>query len=202
MLESERAGALNRALLLQNIQIRAHSNSTQSEHGGRPDQLQFPFEIRLAIRQFRWKRLVRGWRAPDRGRNVSIVECQPIVAADGSWLVREARAVQGFVEEISRAISREHPARAVGAVRGRSESQDQKGSMRIAEGWHRLAPIIPVPKGWALHASNGFPIFHKPGAQAAADNFLVQLCKCRGHGHIESYHESRECPRAVRLAAN
>jgi hypothetical protein len=43
---------------------------------------------------------------------------------------------------------------------------------------------------------------HKPRTFTAADDFLVQLCKCRGHGHIESYHESHECQRAEALAAN
>ena len=127
---------------------------------------------------------------------------QPIVTADGSWLVREARAVQGFVEEISRAIASEHPSSAIGAVRGGSESQDQKGSMRVAESRDRVAPVGPLEKRGTLQASNGFPVLDEPGTFAATDDFLVQLRKCGGHGHIESYHESRECPRAERLAAN
>ena len=71
--------------------------------------------------------------------------------------------------------------------------------MWIAEARHRFAPVGPLEKRGTLHASNGFPVMHKPRAFAATDDFLVQLCERGDHGHIESYHESRECPIAERL---
>src|SRR5438445_9266600 len=90
------------------------------------------------------QRLIRGRRATHRGRDISVLQAQPVVAVQGSGLVRKSRLMQGFVKKIAGAVARENTACAIRSMRGGSQSQDEQQGVRIAEARHASAPIGPL----------------------------------------------------------
>src|SRR5262249_19520217 len=59
----------------------------------------------------------------------------------GLGLVGPAEAVERLVEPVAARVPREHPARAIAAVRGGREPDDEHPGAWIAEAGHRAAPV-------------------------------------------------------------
>ena len=91
------------------------------------------------------RRLIVGRRAATRGRDVSIGQNQPIIAATRRRLAGEPGPMQRPVEEIARAVAGEHAARTILPVRRGRQPDDQDTRHGIAETRHRLAPVVVIP---------------------------------------------------------
>ena len=89
-------------------------------------------------------------------------------------LVGEAGAVQGGEQEVAGAVAREHATRAVGAVRGRGEPEDQHARGRVAEAGDRAAPVRPVAERGALLARDRLAPLDQPRAGAAGGDLRLE----------------------------
>src|SRR5207237_811665 len=112
---------------------------------------------------------------------------QAVVAVHRLGLAREARAVEGGVEEVAAAVAGEHAAGAVGAVRGGGQSDDQQARTRIAEARHGTAPIRPIAKAAHLDARHFLAPRHQPRTSAALDDLAME--------QVEPSQEPRVPPR-------
>ena len=65
------------------------------------------------------------------------------------WLAKPVRC-SAANEEVARAVAGEHPAGAVGAVRGRRQAEQQHARVRVAEARQRAAPVGLAGEGRAL----------------------------------------------------
>src|SRR5262245_49455144 len=87
---------------------------------------------------------VAGRRAPVHRRHVGPPEPEPVVARDRGRLVREVRPMQRREQDVTAAIAREDAPRAVPAVRGGCEPDDQDPRAGVAETRHGPAPVLLV----------------------------------------------------------
>ncbi len=94
-----------------------------------------------AVFNLAWKRFVPRRSATDDGRDAQPVQTHSILQRVSERLRREARCVQHRIEKISRSIAGERSARAIGAMRARSQSQRQHARARIPERRNRFSPI-------------------------------------------------------------
>src|SRR6266478_47445 len=184
MRETESRARCDQAALFQNFEVRIPGDFSQREHSFGMQNLQLPFEITATIRNLLGERFVVRRRAANSGRNVSIVELQAVVAVEGSWLVREAGLEKRLIEKISRAVTGEDSAGAVGAVRRRGQPENQQHGFRIAETRYGLAPVCPLAIRAPFFARYFFAIGHQPRTFAAHDNFFLQHAqRCERLGH-------------------
>lgn len=77
-------------------------------------------------------------------------------------------------EEITGAVTGESAARTIAAMCGRCEPDDEKLGARVAEARYGLTPVVPVEKGTAFGASDGFAVADEAWAFAARYNSVVQ----------------------------
>jgi hypothetical protein len=173
--ERERSGTLNLAAALEQTQVGAHGDSTQSEDGARAEDFEFAFEIRAAIREFGWQRFVCRRSAAKRSRHVCVSKSEAIVAVRRTRLIGEAGAMQGLVEKIARAIAGEHASGAICSMRRGRKPKNQQLRTGIPKARNGLAPIFPFAKREAFFARDFFAVAHKARARPALDNFLIQL---------------------------
>jgi|GEM_PF-6619121 len=124
MRKSIRRPRNNQSTLLQNFQVCIPGDFSERQHRARLQNLHLTHQIIPAIRNFRWERFVRRRRATNRCRDISILQTQAIIAPRRSWLIRKARFVQGRIEKIPRAVSRENTPRAIRSMRGRRKALD------------------------------------------------------------------------------
>jgi len=82
--------------------------------------------------------------------------------------------MQDSIKERARVVAGEHAARAIGAVRGGRQSDDQKPRRGIAERRQRLAPVFPIPIRAPFYLRHVLAVRPQPGAAAASDDFLLQ----------------------------
>src|SRR5580658_3598498 len=106
-------------------------------------------------------------------------------------LIGEAGAMKRFVEKIARAVAREHPAGAVGAMGGGGQAENQQLCVRVAEAGDGLAPVVPVAVGESLFGRDRFAIFNEARAFAAGDDLAIELIELAGRGHRSSAGETR-----------
>jgi hypothetical protein len=90
---------------------------------------------------FDGRRLVIRWGTPHDDRDVSVGEREAIVEPRRGRLVREAGTVERTVEPVTRAIAREHAARAIATMGCRRETDDEQPCARVAKPADRLCPI-------------------------------------------------------------
>jgi hypothetical protein len=62
----------------------------------------------------------------------------------------ETGLVEDLVKDVAGTVAGEHAAGAVGAVRARSESQDEDAGGGVAEGWYGESPVGLVTVGAAF----------------------------------------------------
>src|SRR5207237_693873 len=79
------------------------------------------------------------------------------------------------------AITREHASRAVGAVCGGRQSQDQQAGLWIAEAGNGLSPIRPVAIGAPLYGRDLPAVSHQPRTSLASDDLRLKYFKRSRH---------------------
>src|ERR1700728_4920414 len=171
--ESIPGGGLDDTALAEQAEVAAHGDAAEGKYGARLQDFEIASEIRAAVRELRWQRLIRGRRASERGGHVGVDERETVFAVRGVRLIGEAGAMERFVEKIAGAVAGEHAASAVGAMGGGSEAENQQLRARVAEAGDRLAPVVPIAVGEALFGGDRFAILHQPRAFAAGDDFAI-----------------------------
>src|SRR5437899_5305191 len=131
----------NQAAMLQDFQVPIPRNFSQRQHRLGLQNLQFALKIPAAIRDLLRQGLVLWWGAPASRADIRVLQLQPIIAVQGSWLIRKARFVQRRVKKITRAVTREHPPRAIRSVCRRCKPQNQKLRVSVSESRNRLSPV-------------------------------------------------------------
>ena len=152
------------------------------DHPHRPQQRNLALEIRSAMGQLGPRRFVVGGSAAGRGGDPAIAEGEPVVSTPGHRPVGEAVAMEGLVKPFAAGIAGEHPAGAVGAVRGRGEADDQEPRRRVAEGGHRASPVGAVTELALLIAGHPLPIGHEAGTALAAHDGPLERRQVPGGG--------------------
>jgi hypothetical protein len=180
----------NKPALFQQSQISPHRDATKHQHRTRPQYRKLALQKVPAICQLPRQRFVRRRRATQSRGHVSIVQSEPIFAIRRSGLIGEPRAKQRLVQEITRAVAREHAPRAIRSMRCRCKAQNQKLRARIAKARNRLAPIIPSEKRTTLVSRDLFAIPYEPRTRAAVNDFLIELFQfVQAALPLKSYHE-------------
>ncbi len=137
----------------------------------------------------------RGWLVGRRGAadnrgDPQVCKLHRVITGDGFGLGSKARFVQYRIEEVARAIAGERPSGAIGSVRARGQAQDEDASIGIAEGGHRLSPVIPLKISAAADAGYLLAVGAQPRAALAGNDAPVQFVERRGrgsHGEILSH---------------
>ena len=115
----------------------------------------FRHQMGMAGGDFVRRRLVVGRCAPDRGGDERVGHDQAVIRALRRGNAGKAVRVHGAHQEVAgaeRTVAGEDAARAVGAVRGGREAEDEHPRLRVAKAGHRTAPVGLVPVGRALLA--------------------------------------------------
>src|SRR5579884_717316 len=116
----------------------------------------------FALAQQPWKavvalggrRPVRGRRAAHRRGHEAVAQGEAVVAGDRGGLVGQPRSPQRSEQPVAGAVAREDPSRAVAAVRGGREPEDQDPSARVAEAGHGPTPVLLAGERASLDASD------------------------------------------------
>ena len=109
----------------------------------------------------------------DGGRDVGVEESKSVAAADRRRLVGETKIVERPKEPVAGTITGKDSSRAVAAVRGGGQTDDQKPRADRAEARNRAAPIVPFTEPPNLFRRNPLSIFHEPRTTPAIDNFIL-----------------------------
>src|SRR5258708_31301058 len=83
--------------------------------------------------------------------------------------------MESCTEKLARPVAREHPTRAIRAVRRGSEPEDPDLRLRIAEPRHRLTPEGLVRARLASRARDLGPPLTQPPTPLAADDLALAL---------------------------
>ncbi len=120
--------------------------------------------------------------AANRRDDAHAREGQAVAAGDAARLVRVARAMQGGVDPVAAAVAGEHPARAIGSVRGGGEPDDEDVRMRVTEAGARPAPVRLGGEGCPLSFTrHALPPSDQPRAGTAHRHPGIELGGiCRG----------------------
>ena len=187
----ESCETFDRAPLFEQSKVNAHRNASESENGPRPQDFELALKMGPAVRKLGGQRFVRRRSTANRRRDVRILELEAIALLGRGWLVREPDAIQRVKQEVARAISRKHAPGAIAAMRRRRESEDKQFRARVAESWHRLAPVFAIPKRQPLLARYPLAVLGQPGTLPAANDLFVQLPKpVHALSLAENYHET------------
>jgi hypothetical protein len=191
MTKPESCKTLDLATLFEQPQINAHRNTPKCKKRPRPQNFKIALKVRTAIQKLGTQRLIRRRRATNSRNDVSILQCETVVALRRCRLVRESRAVQRLKQKISRAIPGKHASGAISAMRCGRKTQNQQFCVRVAESRHRFSPVFAAPKREPLFTRHSFAVFHQPRTLPAPDNFLVQHSKpVHRFSPLENYHET------------
>src|SRR5215475_12484351 len=82
--------------------------------------------------------------------------------------------MESRIEEVPRAIAREHAPGAVRAVSPRREAHDHEARLRIAEAGNRAPPVLPVAVHRALLAGDALAPRDEARARAAPDDLVAE----------------------------
>ncbi len=113
-------------------------------------------------------------------------EPQAVVAGGARRLVCEAGPMKSGVEEVARAVSREHPPGAIGPVRGGREANDAEARIGVAEAGNGAAPVLPVEERTALVTCDLLAPGDEPRARTAGGDFPGQNGQGRHVGPVRS----------------
>src|SRR3954466_14457605 len=86
----------------------------------------------------------------------------------------KADFVQHGIEEISGAVASKHTARAIGAVRARSEAENENLSVDVAKAGHGLGPVFPIEVGATLDGANLAAMIDEPGTLRASGDVAIE----------------------------
>src|SRR2546425_7347507 len=169
----------NQAALLQDFQVPVPRNFSQRQHRLGLQNLQFALKIPAAIRDLLRQGLVLWWGAPASRADIRVLQLQPIIAVEGSWLIRKARFVQRRVKKITRAVTREHPPRAIRSMRCGRQPEYQQLRACVSESGNRLSPVRPLAIRAPLFPRHFLAVAHQTRTLPASLDFLIQDTKLR-----------------------
>jgi 2-keto-3-deoxy-L-fuconate dehydrogenase len=137
-------------------------------------QVEFPIEEAPARVQLSGCWLVVRRRAVGSCGNPCVAQLEPVAGRPALRLRGQARPIERSIQEVPRPVPRKHPSRAIGPVGCRSEAENQQPRGRIAEGRHRLTPVVPVEKCAPLGCGNFPAVADQAHAPAACRDLAVQ----------------------------
>src|SRR5215813_4541203 len=167
---------LEQAVPLQIIEVSVESNLAQNGHHLYPAEFsEFAIEEGRAASNFIGIGLILRRCAADGGCDVGIVKFQAVTAMSGRRLRGKARLVKNAIEEVPGAVAGKGTAGPVGAVRSRSQRQNQQARLGIAPSWNRFGPVLPVEIGTTLLARDLAAMRDQPRTSCASDDLSIQL---------------------------
>ena len=119
-------------------------------------------------------------------RDVAIDQTKPVMTVGGLRLVGESEAMQRAKKPVSRTVTGEDAARAVAAVSGRRQADDQKTCIQRPEAGDRPSPILPILESPDFLARHLFAVGGQPAAQPAIDDFTLRMAATGRQGLAES----------------
>ena len=134
------------------------------------------------------QRLVGRRRAAHGGGDEAVAQHQAVAAPARDRPVRVAGAMERREQEIAGAVPGEHAARAVGAVRGRRQAEQQHARRGVAEAAHRAAPVGLVAEGRALLRRDLLAPGDEPRAAAARVDLVGERGQRRPPGRRDAHH--------------
>jgi hypothetical protein len=177
----------------------------RDEHPRAGHQGQLPLEVLPAVFELRRERLV-GRRRTAAGRGEQRArEDQPIAATHRSRAVRESHRMQGAIEEITRFVTGEDPPRAVPAVRGRREPDEQDSRLRVSKGRQGTAPIPLAAEASRRMAGGVLAPGDQPRAAATRNDLALDRAKAVAHPREYfplSLPSARTCPSIARRSSS
>src|SRR5439155_217843 len=142
-----------------------------------PDPVQQPQladQVRDAVVAFLRRGAVpRGTAPVDRG-DVGLSKAQAVIPAHRRGLVRQPAPVKGREQEVTGPVAGEDAPRAVPAMRGRRQAQEQDPCRRIGERRHGPPPVRLAGEGGPLLPSHLLPPCHQSGAFSAGHDLVRQ----------------------------
>jgi len=117
--------------------------------------------------------------ARDRG-DEGVAQTKPVVAVHRRRLVRKAGPVERPVEPVPALVAREDAARAVPAVRGRGETDDEHSRAGVAETGNRPPPVRPVAEAGDLLARHALAVLDESRAEPTPGEPRLEPIE-RGH---------------------
>ncbi len=141
--------------------------------------MQLAKEIRPAIQDLRRQQFVLRGSTSARGRDVTVVQLQPVVPGYGCLLIGKSKLVEGSVEPVTAPITGKHAARAVTAVCGRGQANQEELGLWVAETWKRLPPIVPLRESLRLLARHFLAPPYETFAFPAYHNLSLDRSKAR-----------------------
>ena len=111
----------------------------------------------------------------DRGGNVTVNECQSIIFVDGSWLIRKTGLMERAIEPIPTPVTGKNSTRAIPAMRGRSQTDNEQPRLRITKTRHRLTRVLLLTVALHLLVRDAFAMSDKPGAEGTGNHPLFKL---------------------------
>lgn len=91
----------------------------------------------------------------------------------GPGLIGESSAIECVKEKIPGAIAGEGASGAIAAMSRRSEANDKELRVHVAKSRNGPSPVVPIEKGPAPGASDGFAIPHETRTLATRNDFVV-----------------------------
>jgi hypothetical protein len=98
-------------------------------------------EVRGAVAEFLWERLVAGRGAADDGGDPGVAEFETVVAGDGQWSGGEAKLVEDWIHEVAGAVSGKGAAGAISSMGAGGEAEDEDAGAGIAEAGNGASPV-------------------------------------------------------------
>lgn len=189
MTEHKIGAARNKPSLFEDRKVQVECDPAEcDDHAHIGEQVKFGLQPGAAIAQFLARRLVIRWSAVGRRRNPGVIQLQAVLSRPALGLRSEAGRVQDTVEPVARPVAREHTSGPIGPVSGGSEPQDQQPCVRVAEGGHRFAPIVPFQISAALHARHLPAMRNQARALLACDDLLLQNLQLGVSDRIATIH--------------
>jgi len=169
--------------LFQNFKISVPCDFSKRQDCSWPQDIQFVFQVRSTTQDFAAQWLVCRRGAAYRRGDIDIREAQAIISVYGSGLIRESGFMQSFKQEIGGAVASEDAACAISAVRCRSQPENKKFGIRIAEAGDTAAPVSPFAEGSPSFPRHFFAIFHQARAFTARAYLFLDHPQALFRGH-------------------
>jgi hypothetical protein len=127
-------------------------------------------EVRGAVAEFLWERLVAGRGAADDGGDPGVAELETVVAGDGQWSGGEAKLVEDWIHEVAGAVAGKGSAGSVGSVGPGGEAEDEDSCPGVAKARDGTGPVGLVDIGAAFGFADSAAVFAKARAALAGDD--------------------------------
>ena len=137
--------------------------------------LDFIGQVRGAVADLLWERLVSGRGAADDGGDPGVAELEAVIAGDGLGLAGQAKVVQDGVHEVAGAVSGKGAAGAVGPVGSRGEAEDEDAGEGVAEAGNGTRPVGLILVGAAFDLADASAVVAEASATFAGYDGIVNL---------------------------